>query len=70
MPRWYVFSDGLQRLCFHGITLVVRPRAGGFTWQAIRGGAPFAGGWAAHSGVAKQEAEQASGVQSDETITP
>ena len=68
MPRWYVFADGRQRLCFQGITLVVTPAGTRFYWQAIRGGAPFAGGWAAHSSVAKQEAEKAGGVQSDETI--
>ena len=70
MPRWYVFADGRQRLCFQGLTLVVMPRDGRFRWRAIRGGAPFAEGWAAHSSVAKQEAEKASGVQSDEKITP
>jgi len=42
------------------------PRGGLFQWQAIRGGAPFAGGWAAHSSVAKQKAEKAGGVQSNE----
>ena len=70
MPKWYVFSDGRQRLCCGRLTLVVMPRGGGFKWLAVRAGAPFAGGWAAHSSVAKQEAEKAGGVQSDETITP
>ena len=66
MPSWYVFADGRQRLCHAGLTLVVMPRGGLFQWQAIRGGAPFAGGWAAHSSVAKQKAEKAGGVQSNE----
>lgn len=66
MPRWYVSADGRQRLCFQGITLVVMPAGPRFKWQAIRAGAPFAMGTAAHSSVAKQEAERASGVQSDE----
>ena len=66
MPRWYVFADGRQRLCFQGLTLVVMPLGGLFRWQAIRGGAPFAGGWSRSSISAKQEAETAGGVQSDE----
>ena len=68
MPRWYVFADGRQRLCFAGLTLVVTPSGAGFKWQAIRAGAPFAMGTAAHSSVAKQEAEKAGGVQSDEEV--
>ena len=68
MPRWYVFSDGLQRLCFQGLTLVVMPLGGLFRWRAIRSGAPFADGWARSAISAKHEAEKAGGVQSDETI--
>lgn len=67
MPRWYVFHDGRQRLCFQGITLVVTPAGSRFRWQAIRGGAPFAQGWAGYSWAAKQAAEAAGGIQSDET---
>ena len=67
MPRWYVFHDGRQRLCHAGLTLVVTPSGAGFKWQAIRAGAPFAMGTAEHSGVAKQAAETAGGIQSDET---
>ena len=68
MPRWYVFADGRQRLCFAGITLVVTPSGSRFKWQAIRAGAPFAMGTAEHSSTAKQAAETAGGVKSDEAI--
>ena len=67
MPKWYVFADGRQRLCFQGLTLVVTPSGAGFKWKAIRAGAPFAMGTAAHSWAAKQAAETAGGIQSDET---
>lgn len=36
--------------------------------QAIRGGAPFAEGWSRSLISAKQEAEKAGGVQSDEEV--
>lgn len=67
MPRWYVSADGRQRLCFQGITLVVTPAGPRFAWQAVRNGAPLAMGTAEHSSAAKQAAETAGGIRSDET---